>query len=66
MRPYHRLPTDNELVHRILAGYRPAVKYGTYMWARVKEEFGLGSMYAKELCLRHGFNPDLKVWRTNR
>lgn len=57
--------TDAELLRRWLRAQRPVKKHGgTYLWAKVMEEFCIGSTSAQAVCRRHGFDPDLRVART--
>ncbi len=61
----HVLHNDDELIRRWLRAQRPVTKHGgTFLWAKVSEEFCIGSTSAKGVCLRHGFDPDLRVART--
>lgn len=52
--------TDTELVHRWLRAQRPLTKRigGMYLWAKVAEDFCVGSTSAQVICRRHGFDPD--------
>ena len=48
---------DFELVDRALRNLRP--RPGEYpRWASVTQGFGLGSTAAKELCVKHGLDPE--------
>lgn len=59
----HVLHTDDELIRRWLRAQLPVRRpgRGTFLWARVSEQFCIGSTSAKDICLRHGFEPDTLV-----
>lgn len=61
----HYLHTDDELVRRWLRAQRPLTKRigGAFLWAKVSEEFCIGSTSAQQVCRRHGFDPDVRVSR---
>lgn len=61
----HPIHSDSELVHRWLRAQRPLIKRigGTFLWAKVSEEFGIGSTSAHDVCRRHGYDPDRRVSR---
>lgn len=56
---------DRELLRRVLASFYVVPKTSrarrVAMWSKVMRHFGLGSTYAWQLCLRHGFDPDRQV-----
>lgn len=53
---------DAELIRRALASFRPVRSHGgIQLWSKAMTLFGLGSSYARQLCVRHGFDPYLKV-----
>lgn len=61
----HPTHSDAELIRRWLNSQRPLTKRtgGTFLWAKVKECFAVGSTSAQEICRRHGYDPDLRVSR---
>lgn len=60
----HSLHSDTELVQRWLRNLKPASRrYGHPMWCIVTEVFCVGSTSAKNICKRHGFDPDYLVKR---
>ncbi len=62
----HPTHTDAELVRRWLHSQRPITKRpgGMPLWARVEYDFAVGSTSAKEICRRHGYDPDKLVARS--
>lgn len=53
---------DAELIRRVLASFKPVKSHGGIpLWSKAMGVFGLGSTYAWQLCVRHGFDPDLMV-----
>lgn len=56
--PFHN---DSELVRRWLYAQPKAKRYGEYLWSKVSRVFCVGSTSAKDICIRHGYDPDLKV-----
>ena len=59
----HPLHTDTELVQRWLRVQQLSKKpgNGTFLWAKVSEEFCIGSTSAQNICRRHGYDPDMQV-----
>lgn len=60
----HVWHTDDELIRRWLRAQKPAKRGGTFLWARVVEQFCIGSTSATDVCRRHGFEPDTIVKKT--
>lgn len=62
----HPLHSDAELVQRWLRAQKPARRVGTGMvlWGKVSHVFCIGSTSAKDVCRRHGFDPDFEVKRS--
>lgn len=54
---------DDELMRRWLRAQKPSLRpgLGTFLWSRVSEQFCIGSTSAKDVCMRHGFDPDALV-----
>lgn len=61
----HVLHTDDELIRRWLRAQRPLIKNngGMFLWAKVSDAFCIGSTSARDVCTRHGFDPDIRVTR---
>lgn len=59
----HSLHSDTELVQRWLRSQRPAKWRGTFLFAKVEQQFCVGSTSAYDICRRHGFDPEMKVLR---
>jgi hypothetical protein len=59
----HEIHIDAELVRRWLyaQSQNKAKRGGTFLWAKVSEEFCIGSTSAQQVCLRHGYEPDTIV-----
>lgn len=59
----HEFHSDNELIQRWLRSQQRALGGGTgiELWAKVRDQFSIGSTSAKSVCVRHGFDPDLRV-----
>jgi hypothetical protein len=53
--------TDTDLVKSFLNGFRCSAKAPNPLWAHVMQAFACGSTSAREICRRHGFDPDAKV-----
>jgi hypothetical protein len=53
--------TDTTLIHRWMAAELLAVRGGKTRWAKVRDTFLVGSTTAREICSRHGFDPEQKV-----
>jgi len=64
----HPIHSDSELVRRWLraqqAVKQPGKGRGVFLWARVSEQFCVGSTSARDVCNRHGFHPDKLVKRS--
>jgi len=61
----HTDHSDDELVRRWLRSvcnkpYRSSSRL-QLLWVRVADTFSIGSVSAKGVCLRHGFDPDKMV-----
>lgn len=53
---------DSVLVARAIRSARYRGRHGSMpRWAVVMEVFALGSGYAQQLCVAHGFDPDTPV-----
>lgn len=59
----HYLHSDQELVTRWLRAQRAAKRGGVPLWAKVSEQFCVGSTSAQQICRRHGDDPDRLVRR---
>jgi hypothetical protein len=56
--------SNEELVRRaILSLANRNCRFCQPLWASVMRAFLLGSVFAQELCRKHGFDPDMKVRR---
>jgi hypothetical protein len=53
--------SDTELVSRFLHGFREAKRGGQPLQAVLCRVFAVGSTSAREICRRHGFDPDVLV-----
>jgi hypothetical protein len=53
--------TEKDLVERAIMNAHPRECGESERWVAVMDTFGLGSTYARELCVLHGLNPDDKV-----
>lgn len=60
LKPYDR---GNELVKRAISTLHRPSKQGDSLWSVVGMLFGLGSGSATQLCIKHGFDPDVRVKR---
>lgn len=65
--------SDTDLVFRWLANLplsdkrfsgQSAVHMSRYRWTAVQDMFAIGATSAKQVCLRHGFEPDEMVRKT--
>lgn len=63
MRDTINLPPDEELLSRAARGSVPRGYGGRPRWTHVMDRFGLGSTYARELCVRLKLDPDERVRR---
>ena len=52
---------DSELVRRAVTACRG--RRGDPQWAAVMDTFGLGSTFARQLCRKHGVDPDRRTRR---
>lgn len=52
--------TDDQLLHRWLSNLKPIPERGEarHRWAAVRDTFAIGATSAKQVCQRHGFDPD--------
>ncbi len=60
---------DEDLVKRVLAVIHKPCKnqnHGNALWSYVGQLFGLGSTSAHRLCERHGYDPNIKVYKVLR
>lgn len=55
-----RLPTETELIRRLIHGLRETGKrrYIAPLWKRVSDATGHGSGFSQVICTRYGFDPD--------
>ena len=54
--------SDAELLGRAVRECRHGRgRHKRYLWARVMDQFALGSTYAQQLCRRYGLDPDEMV-----
>lgn len=60
----HPLHTDAELVRRWLRAQRKAKRAGTYLSSKVQRTFSVGRTSARDICQRHGYDPDTLVLRS--
>ena len=55
-----RLPTETELIRRLIHGLRETGKrrYIAPLWKRVSNVTSNGRTYSSVICIRYGFDPD--------
>lgn len=53
--------TDTTLIHRWMTAELLAVTGGKARWQKVRDTFLVGRTTARDICTRHGFNPDEMV-----